>query len=134
MKKVGTWILVFGLICLIGPLFGFTARGMENAGVEGSMTVGLIATIVGVIIVGVSNDNKPKTHKIGRKMSSPEAIQYHNNNGSEQNISLNKAMINNIYYENSSGKNKRDEKSKIKRKISDSIKKTIYRLKSEKNK
>ena len=43
-------------------------------------------------------------------------------------------MINNIYYENSSGKNKRDEKSKIKRKISDSIKKTIYRLKSEKNK
>ena len=84
--------------------------------------------------INLPNDNKPKTHKIGRKMSSPEAIQYHNNNGSEQNISLNKAMINNIYYENSSGKNKRDEKSKIKRKISDSIKKTIYRLKSEKNK
>ena len=84
--------------------------------------------------INLPNDNKPKTHKIGRKMSSPEAIQYHNNKGSEQNISLNKAMINNIYYENSSGKNKRDEKSKIKRKISDSIKKTIYRLKSEKNK
>ena len=84
--------------------------------------------------INLPNDNKPKTHKIWRKMSSPIAIQYHNNNGSEQNISLNKAMINNIYYENSSGKNKRDEKSKIKRKISDSIKKTIYRLKSEKNK
>ena len=62
MKKVGTWILVFGLICLIGPLFGFTARGMQNAGTDGSMAVGLIATIVGGIMVGASNDNKPKVN------------------------------------------------------------------------
>ena len=62
MKKAGTRILIAGLICLIGPYFGFTYRGQQNEAVEVSQTLGLIAVVVGGLMIACSNDNKPKVN------------------------------------------------------------------------
>lgn len=62
MKKAGIRILIAGLICLIGPYFGFTYRGQQNEAVEVSQTLGLIAVVVGGLMIACSNDNKPKVN------------------------------------------------------------------------
>lgn len=58
MRKAGKKISIVGLICLIGPLFGFTFKGLSDSPAEISQIMGLGALIVGGIILACTKNNE----------------------------------------------------------------------------
>lgn len=63
MRKAGKRIFIVGLICLIGPLFGFTFKGLSDSPVEISQIMGLGALIVGGIILACTKSENNEEYK-----------------------------------------------------------------------
>lgn len=53
MKRISSFLIVIGVIGLIGPLFGLGLRGMETA--EDSMVIGGFFLVLGLVLLGLTN-------------------------------------------------------------------------------
>ena len=63
MRKAGKRIFIVGLICLIGPLFGFTFKGLSDSPAEISQIIGLGALVVGGIMLACTRDDDIEKYK-----------------------------------------------------------------------
>ncbi len=57
MRKAGKSILIVGLICLLGPLFGFTYKGLSDYPGEVSQMIGIVIIIFGGLILACTKDD-----------------------------------------------------------------------------
>lgn len=57
MKKIGKKLIFAGVVLLIGPFFGFTIRGQQNASYGAGAMLGIIALAIGVIFISLKKES-----------------------------------------------------------------------------
>ena len=58
MRKFGSKLIFFGVVLVIGPLFGIGVRGLEDLDFGGCLIIGIILITVGIIMNSVFSKEK----------------------------------------------------------------------------
>lgn len=53
MKRISSFLIVIGVIGVVGPFFGLGLRGMETA--EESIQIGGLFLVLGLVLLGLTN-------------------------------------------------------------------------------
>lgn len=57
MKKIGGTLIFAGVVMLIGPFFGFTIRGQQDTDYGTGALLGIIALVIGIILIFLKKEN-----------------------------------------------------------------------------